>query len=567
MKDLRIVIHAPKTVLMNRTFFIFMLLGWCWGLVIPNKFDLDHSPDIFRSDDNHTGTLSNRIVDIGAINSDELYFGTGAGLAKATNAFGEPQFTHFLRDEFTDLPRGASPALYVDESVIVVAGVTDTIAMDNIESMGTGMAVSLDNGESWEYYPQPVDEDPDDPETPEREIYFYTDWYGINVKRLAVTTEINNVTYDLTVAGDYFYSASWAGGVRRHKFRNVMPGENEWEILPLPEDNRPTMYCGYDPPAGYTIDPRDPNPNDPANSGNHNHKGFSVHAQGDSILWVGTANGINKGIIGEDHCISWEHYTADVDGISGNWVIGFDNQNWQENGVWHDRIWAITWSTNVTETTGVSFSDDGGYTWVVPEMVTDLGLKVYNIFSHSETVFICSDEGLYMSTNGYYWEKLSRPVEYKNGMIVEEIKSEKVYSVFADGNMIWTGTNDGLARTFEPYNDWEIFRFWNQPNPADAQNLFFAYPNPFYINQGSQNYGVEFVRFTFPYTGDGKIHIFDFNMKEISVLNEFRNINGTGEVFWNGHGRFGETVASGVYFCRLDFGNKQYWTKLAVFNL
>ena len=38
------------------------------------------------------------------------------------------------------------------------------------------------------------------------------------------------------------------------------------------------------------------NPRDPADGGNHNHKAFSVLAFEDRV-WVGTANGINKGTL------------------------------------------------------------------------------------------------------------------------------------------------------------------------------------------------------------------------------------------------------------------------------
>ncbi len=41
------------------------------------------------------------------------------------------------------------------------------------------------------------------------------------------------------------------------------------------------------------------NPRDPADGGNHNHKAFSVLAY-ENRVWVGTANGINKGTLIEE---------------------------------------------------------------------------------------------------------------------------------------------------------------------------------------------------------------------------------------------------------------------------
>ena len=40
------------------------------------------------------------------------------------------------------------------------------------------------------------------------------------------------------------------------------------------------------------------NPRDPVDGGNHNHKAFSVLVYGDTV-WVGTANGLNRGLMSE----------------------------------------------------------------------------------------------------------------------------------------------------------------------------------------------------------------------------------------------------------------------------
>ena len=160
-----------------------------------------------------------------------------------------------------------------------------------------------------------------------------------------------------------------------------MPGENNWEILPLPADYAQTMYCGFNPPSGYTIDPRDPNPADPANSGHHNHKGFSVYAQGDSILWAGTANGINKGII-NGNCIDWiGHYSSWQNNISGNWIIGFAHQEFNS----YTRVWAITWNADSQgEFSALSYTDDDGENWNITspsgnsEQVYNLCYQDYN---------------------------------------------------------------------------------------------------------------------------------------------------------------------------------------------
>ena len=94
------------------------------------------------------------------------------------------------------------------------------------------------------------------------------------------------------------------------------------------------------------------NPRDPADGGNHNHKAFSVLAYGDKI-WVGTANGLNKGRIVEEiiqlsetefeilSCVEWDHYKYPSDGISGNFVVALGKQDWNNQ----ITIWAATVGT------------------------------------------------------------------------------------------------------------------------------------------------------------------------------------------------------------------------------
>ena len=66
------------------------------------------------------------------------------------------------------------------------------------------------------------------------------------------------------------------------------------------------------------------NPRDPIDGGNHNHKAFSVLAYNDTV-WVGTANGINRGIVSSEEggvsCVDWEHYAYPFENLTGNFVV------------------------------------------------------------------------------------------------------------------------------------------------------------------------------------------------------------------------------------------------------
>ena len=160
-------------------------------------------------------------------------------------------------------------------------------------------------------------------------------------------------------------------------------------------------------------------PNDPINGGNHNHKGFSVFVVNDTI-WVGTANGINKGIINSD-CINWvQHINSEsnVEKISGNWVVGFHNQKINED---FERFWAITWAgASSNEKHGLSYTDDGGITWTItsPSKIFD---KVYNLYSFQGKIWAASESGLYISEDAKHWEKYS-------DQKIDSITGEKIFS-------------------------------------------------------------------------------------------------------------------------------------------
>ena len=161
-----------------------------------------------------------------------------------------------------------------------------------------------------------------------------------------------------------------------------------------------------------------------------------------------------------------------------------------------------------------------------------------------------------------YWERISRPIEFNvDGMIVEEILSDAVYSVAETSEYLWVGTGDGLGRTDNLGLDWQTYRFWEVPNP------FYAYPNPFFVNLNNQLSGDGHVRFIveedkYP----EKLIIFDFNMNKVTELSDFRLISGESELIWNGRNSLNQIVANGVYFCNLIHGNSNIWTKLVVIN-
>ena len=103
--------------------------------------------------------------------------------------------------------------------------------------------------------------------------------------------------------GDYIYATSFAGGLRRFDYTLDNPN---WELVPLPMDSQSSLLCNQIDIENYEYDPVNPP------EGHDNHKAFSVFVD-DNIIWVGTGDGINKGMISLDdeldnECIDWTHY-------------------------------------------------------------------------------------------------------------------------------------------------------------------------------------------------------------------------------------------------------------------
>jgi hypothetical protein len=342
-------------------------------------------------------------------------------------------------------------------------------------------------------------------------------------------------------------------------------------------DGQSQLICG-----DIAIDEYELNPKDPGDGGNHNHKGFSVFYE-DNTLWVGTANGLNKGAI-DGECINWTHYST-AHGLSGNWVVGI------YSGL--NELWAISWATASTESTGLSYSNNsdcsdneiqipcennscvwdntegvcvfGG--WHSVDFFTDAGLKVYNLEISEDQIYASTIEGLYVSEDGEHWELIPDFVDSITG---EMILDDAVYTVHApDGSEnIWVGTGDGLAiREINGFVD--IHRFWEATvKPSEGNFNFSVYPNPFYVKDHNVLDGSGHVRFVYNFESNGVISIYDFYMDHVVELNNSHSAgsNGESEIIWDGRNSRGSVVANGVYFCKLTANSQDYWTKLVVVN-
>lgn len=494
------------------------------------------SPLLGDSTVEYSGLASNGITAIVPQGQNILWFATGRGLSK-TEDFGET-FKSYLPGT-GGLPRGGISAVATKDSVIWIAAVFDSSVFQEELQTGGGLAYSKDYGKTWHFVLQPVDEKTDTVEN----------WYGNRVRFLPITTPINNTTWDISITEKWVYIVSWAGGLRR-----TADWGGTWERIPLPSDDEETLDCG---PVDYVIDPRDPP------FGNHNHKGFSILTYGDTI-WVGTAGGINLGIIDENGCISWRRFTAQNSGISGNWVVALERQFY--NG--KTTIWAATLrAEDPGEYNALSKTEDGGITWTT----TLEGLWTYNIASCDSVIYACTEDGLYKSLDGENWAKYNPIIDTKKN---EAIFSRKVYSAFVDRredpHALWVGTGDGLAKTYDDGASWNVIRAF-QSAKENGEIRIYAYPNPFAPNFHNRIGGEGHMRIQYflEEPSSVQLEIFNFAMELVyRGKSHFISTPGDHSEPWNGKDNNGNPVANGVYFCRLNIKtgnqNNYYWTKVIV---
>ena len=512
--------------------------------LIPRSFSLKKYLDttsVSFPDSTYSGLSSNSISDIRLQNDTLIWLGTGQGLSWLNNDSLDI-FTYYSSDELSDstatdlIPSGGVSALAIDGERIAAA----IAGRKSGEPAGMGIVITDSSRSNWLYFDQPVDGVDDT----------LASWFGgRSFETLPVTVSEQNVAYDASIAGNYLWIASWAGGIRRYSFST-----GKWQRIPLPLDNEPELITCQDTVyengvlKNFYLNPRDPD------LGNHNHKGFAVLAYSDTV-WVGTANGINRGIIDTvNGCIDWEHYFFPADGISGNWVVSLARQDWNDQRI----IWAVTLSTDEQEQRGLSYTADDGATW----HSVLIGERAYNVTASDSLVFAATENGLWCSNDGRNWA-LYKPAQQSlaeiNGItyLTDEISTNEVYSALYDPNRseLWIGTGDGLAVTDDLNGlNWRIFR-------TDVSGDY-VYPNPFYSGHAGDRYVRFHIDVKVSYVV--KLDIFDFAMQNVYSQQFDRRDDDMGTYKWNGQDSNGKMVANGTYFIRLNYDNSDHWFKLIV---
>ncbi len=499
--------------------------------------DFTLSKTVADSADAYEGLASSGSSNIAFQNDSIIWFSSGGGLTRTTD-FGK-SFNSFYKtkniDDTTNIqlfPTGGIVSMDVLDSTIWISGIYDSTVNGVSENFGGGLSFSKDNGVTWDFINQPQDQEGDD----------WDLWAGDTMRFFPYPTNYGNTTWDIAVTDEYVYIASYYGGLRRSSDN----GET-WQRIPLPADGE--NYLGSEP-VDYIINPND----------NYNHRAFCVIAYSDTV-WVGTAYGINRGIVRKDF-IEWTNYNYKNSRISGNWVVDMNRQVY--NG--KETIWAVTLASDKTgEMNGVSKTSDGGFNW----STTLENIRSYRLSSYDSLVFVSTQKGLFKSLDGNNWARYDAPKEEGGDRILDE----KVYDAKVDDRsgqqVLWVATDDGLAKKQLNQTDWDVIRRVISTQD-DNQPMFYAYPNPFSPTHQNQLNGEGHVRFQYHLTApsDVKLEIFNFAMEKIYQQKTFESATGDNALVWNGRDNDGYYPANGTYFCRMtktaEGKTKSAWTKLII---
>ncbi|MEW5797416.1 MAG: hypothetical protein AB1728_00285 [Bacteroidota bacterium] len=475
---------------------------------------------------------SNVVTDI-VIQNDTIWLGTGKGLSRSIDG-GRSWKNYYNTPEFGTEDVSA---IAVRGNEIWVATAHSVIRNDASLPEGSGFKRSTDGGITWVSIPQPLD-------TNNVDTLFWNS--KSTIRALGITTAINNITYDIALTNNAVWITSFAGMVRRSTDKG-----QTWQRVIIPPDNLNSISINdslaFDlSPSGGALGLRE----------NLNHRAFSVFAENDSTIWIGTAGGINKTT---DNGKSWVRFTKQnqIQPISGNFVVALGHQQTGSKKI----MWAATINANDnTEVRGVSYSDDGGMTWkqtLLQEFPHNFGFK-------GDVVYIPTDNGIFRSSDfGASW--------IKTGTIYDPMNRQRYtqtafYSAAAHGDTAWFGGVDGTVTTIDNASN-PFGSNWNIIHASQSLALktdTYAYPNPFAPDD-------EIVRIHYttgkPGSVEVNLRIFDYGMNLVKTIvqNVLREPNREHDEIWNGRNEKNEFVSNGVYFYQLTIDNDEpRWGKILV---
>ena len=513
--------------LLKTSIITLILLHGILAQSLLKSYQLNEENKIYKVKDDNPA--SNSITDI-VTSDDTVWLGTSRGVSLSTdkgdswtNYYGTPTFgTENIS------------AIGIDKfSGTFWAATAHSIDKDG-QSLpeGSGLRFTPDHGLTWKTIAQPID-NPGDSSI----VYGIND--GVNlpaVRALPVTVAVQNLIYDISFTANTIWIASFAGGLRKSTDMG-----NTWQRVLLPSDSLnsispvDTIKFSLQPVAGKF-----------GKEDYLNHRVFSVISINDSTLYVGTANGINKST---DNGISWKKFNHlnQTYPISGNFVVGMGFNTYDQT------LWAATWKAEGgTEFYAVSSSSNSGETWqtfLEGEKANKFGFKFDDVIAPTENgAFRTRNKGLtWILPNSIFDEQTNF-----------SITTNLFYSAASQGNDVWLGSADGLAKITEvPGTIWDgKWKVYFASIPLESKDEVYAFPNPF---SPKVDEGLKFKYTTEGTTANVSIRIYDFAMNYVRTIiqNAPRNIStGIEGVTWDGQDDAGNIVTNGVYFYRIQIGDR-----------
>ncbi|NUM71602.1 MAG: hypothetical protein HUU43_12180 [Ignavibacteriaceae bacterium] len=467
---------------------------------------------------------------------DTVWLGTSRGLSRSVDN-GSSWSNFYGSAEFGI--ENISALAYDRENHILWAATAHSADV-NGESLpeGSGLRYTTDGGSTWTVIPQPVDADNDSVVI-----------YGNNrLRALPVTVTIQNIIYDAAVSkGGVIWVATFAGGLRKSTDRG-----QTWQRVVLPPD-----YLNSVKPEDNLSFCLSPVPGKFCAEGNLNHRVFSVHVVNDTVIYAGTANGINKST---DNGISWVklNHQNQTNPISGNFVVAINSNPDNAN-----ELWAATWKAEAQdEFYAVSYTLDGGSNW----FTTLYDERANNFTLLNGQVIAAASGGLFKSSDRENWVLPGNIVDSRTKIPV--LTSTYYSAAFAEnGNVLYLGSNEGLIKNYGFSGTWlENWKVYYASQPLNTRNSAYAFPNPF-----SPKTDLLKIKYnTNGKTAQVTIRIFDFAMNYVRTLiqnaprgNPFNQINSTDPDgvngvldLWDGKDDNGNVVPNGVYFYKIEIDSE-----------